>query len=156
MSELYEMWQKMVSKITEERQQNFSKLLIKIDSYQQMQSKILKMEGNIEMEQKLDSSSSAGKYMPFIFKNLFFYLNYLATIEFFNYPNNFRIFHILIRQIKKYIEMINLNSTISVQKRNQSKSKVDIFHEEVEQMRIQAKRNEQRFNLYKNSCKLFN
>ncbi|CAD8137266.1 unnamed protein product [Paramecium pentaurelia] len=103
------------------------------------------LRGNIEMEQKLDSSSSAGKYMPLIFKNLFFYLNYLASrdesikaIEFFKYPNNFRIFHILIRQIKKYIEMINLNSTISVQKRNQSKSKVDIFHEEVEQVRIQA------------------
>ncbi|CAK70220.1 unnamed protein product (macronuclear) [Paramecium tetraurelia] len=173
MSELYEMFQKNGFKITEEQSQKFFKIVdkdrdnalnwseFKNSAFNEQAAQVFyeimkELRENMEKEQKLDSSSPAGKYMPFTFNNMISYLSYLASRD----ELKKAIDDTSITQLekfKKYMEMINLNSTISVQKRNQSTPEVDILHEEVgecqnlDQEQEFIKRNEQRFNLYKNS-----
>ncbi|CAD8139676.1 unnamed protein product [Paramecium octaurelia] len=173
MSELYEMFQKNGFKITEEQLQKFFKIVdkdrdnalnwseFKNSAFNEQAAQVFyeimkELRENMEKEQKLDSSSPAGKYMPFTFNNMISYLSYLASRDELKKAIDDTSISQL-EKFKKYMEMINLNQTISVQKRNQSTPEVDIIHEEVgesqnlDQEQEFVKRNEQRFNLYKNS-----
>ncbi|CAD8134744.1 unnamed protein product [Paramecium octaurelia] len=173
-------FKKMVSKLLKNNYKSFSKLLTNIEivminvikdalnwsefknsAFNELAAQVFyeimkELRENMEKEQKLDSSSPAAKYMPFTFNNMISYLSYLASRdELIKAIDDTSISQL--EKFKKYMEMINLNSTLSVQKRNQSTPEVDIIHEEagenqnLDQEQEFIKRNEQRFNLFNNS-----